>query len=185
MRYTAMTNRLLRAASSALILAAIARPIAAHNGAAGSSLAVEPSSVTAGGTVVLAGTGLEPDSARQINLVGPDVVVPFPSAMTDADGMFNVTLTIPGHLPSGVYTFQAIADETLTVDLTVTAAEGATPAEPKREAAAVVAPRDRSPIEVAAIAIVVLVSLGIGALLILRAERLGTAAPRDVDPRLG
>ena len=147
-----------------------------HSGDDASSISVEPPTVTAGGTVVLAGVGLEPDSDREISLVGPDVVVPFPTATTDADGMFSETLTIPAHLPAGIYTFRAIADETLTTDLTVTAAAGVAAPEPPNEAAAVVVAHDRSPVELAIIAGLVVVVLVLGVTLVTRAERVGHPA---------
>ena len=164
------------AIAAGAVLLALVGPVLAHSGEEGSGIAVEPAQVTAGGTVVLAGTGLEPDSERQITLVGPDVVVPFDTVTTDADGMFSVTLTIPAHLPAGTYTFQAIGDETLTTELVVTAAAGQTGPEPKNEAAALVTPRDRSAVEVGVIAIVVLVSFVAGLLLVVKAERFGRTA---------
>ncbi|MDP9273122.1 MAG: hypothetical protein M3O93_06280 [Chloroflexota bacterium] len=174
-----MSSRLPRAAMAALALsAALALPAVGHSGAEASDISVEPSTVTAGGTVVLAGTGLEPNSDRQINLVGPDVVVPFPKATTDANGMFNVTLTIPAHLPAGTYTFQAIADETLTTDLTVLAAAGQAATEPKNEAAAMVTRRNRSGLEFGIIAVFLLGAVGLGLLLVTRAERVGRAVQR-------
>jgi len=167
-----MRNRLLRAAAaSAFLLMANALPISAHSGDAASGISVEPAQVTAGGTVVLAGNGLEPNSERQINLVGPDDVVPFPKATTDADGMFNVTLTIPAHLPAGTYTFQAIGDETLETPLAVTAAAGVANAEPKSEAAATVTPRTRSGSELGIIGLLLAIVVGLGLVLVARAER--------------
>lgn len=172
-----MSSRLLRAAVTAVaFIFAFALPAFAHSGSGASGILVEPAQVTAGGTVVLAGNGLEPNNDRQINLVGPDVIVPFPAATTDADGRFNVTLTIPDHLPAGAYTFQAIGDETLTTELTVTAAAGAANPEPKNEAAAVVTPRDRSGLELGIIAVLLVLAVGGGLLLVTRAERFGHSA---------
>jgi hypothetical protein len=174
-----MSSRPLRAAAAALLLTgALVVPAIGHEGGTASGIAVEPSTVTAGGSVVLAGHGLEPNSDRVINLMGPDIVVPFPKVTTDADGMFSVTLTIPGHLPAGIYTFQAIADETLTTDLTVLAAAGQRVAEPKNEAAAMVTPRNRSGLEFGIIGVLLLVSVGLGVLLVTRAERVGRAVQR-------
>jgi hypothetical protein len=174
-----MTRRLVTAlAASAALLALSVAAVAAHGGEAGSGISVEPMQVTAGGTVVLAGQGLEPDTERQINLVGPDVVVPFAPVTTDADGMFSVTLTIPNHLPGGTYTLQAIGDETLTVDLAVTAVAGGSAAEPKNEVNAIVTPRDRSPLEFAAWTALILVALAVGAVLVIRAEPVGRAFAR-------
>jgi hypothetical protein len=176
-----MSSRLLRAAVAYVALAfafalALALPVIAHSGGAASGISVEPDQVTAGGTVVLAGKGLEPNSDRQINLVGPDVVVPYPKATTDADGMFAATLTIPVHLPAGMYTFQAIGDETLTTDLTVFAAVGQAVSEPKNEALAAVMPRSRSGLEFAIIGILLVVAIGLGVLLVVHAERIGHGA---------
>ena len=171
-----MSSRLMRgAAAAAALTLSLVWPAFGHTGDAASGISVEPSTVTAGGTVVLAGNGLEPDSDRQINLVGPDIVVPFPKATTDADGMFNVTLTIPAHLPAGTYTFQAIGDETLTADLTVTAAAGQAASEPGNEAASVVRPRTRSGLELGVIALLLVFAVGGGLLLVTRAERFGRA----------
>jgi hypothetical protein len=174
-----MSSRLLRAAAAALTLTlSLVLPTFAHSGGEASGISCEPSTVTAGGTVVLAGKGLEPNSDRQIDLVGPDVVVPFPKATTDADGMFSVTVTIPAHLPAGTYTFQAIADETMTTDLIVLAAAGQAAAEPRNEAVATVTPRNRSGLELGVIAVLLLVAVGGGLLLVARAERLGGAVQR-------
>ena len=173
-----MPRRALRAAALPAAITVVlfilgARPTLAHTGEEGSGISIEPPQVTAGGTVVLAGQGLEPNTERQINLVGPDVIVPFPNVTTDADWMFAVTLTVPAFLPGGTYTFQAIGDETLTVECAITAAAGQAAPEPKNEAAAVVTPRERSPVEIVAWVVLVLVTLGAGALLVIRAERLG------------
>ncbi len=167
-----MSSRLLRAmAASAVIVLALALPVAAHSGGEASGISVEPAQVTAGGSVVLAGNGLEPNSDRQINLVGPDVTVPYPKVTTDEAGMFNVTLTIPAHLPAGTYTFQAIGDETLTTTCEVMAAAGVANAEPPSEAAATVMPRTRSGIELGIIGVLLLVAIGLGIALVWRAER--------------
>lgn len=172
-----MRNRLLRAAAaSAVLLLAVALPASAHSGGEASGISVEPAQVTAGGTVVLAGNGLEPNSDRQINLVGPDITVSFPTATTDAAGMFNATLTIPAHLPAGTYTFQAIGDETLTTPLAVTAPAGMVNAEPPGEAAAMVTPRTRSGSELGIIGLLIAIAVGLGVVLVMRAERFRGAA---------
>lgn len=172
-----MRNRLLRAAAaSAVLLLAVALPASAHSGDAASGISVEPAQVTAGGTVILAGNGLEPNSDRQINLVGPDVTVPYPKVTTDAAGMFNVTLTIPAHLPAGTYTFQAIGDETLTTPCAITAAVGMANAEPLNEAAATVTPRTRSGSELGILGLLIAIAVGLGVVLVTRAERFRGAA---------
>jgi hypothetical protein len=172
-----MPKCLLRAAAASVMLVfVLALPAFAHSGGEASGISVEPAQITAGETVVLAGNGLEPNSDRQINLVGPDLVVPFPAVTTDADGMFAVTLTIPDHLPSGTYTFQAIGDEILTTDCTITAAAGIPAAEPKNEAAALVTSRSRSTVEIAIVGVLVGVAIAFGVLLVVGAERLGRVA---------
>lgn len=171
-----MSSRFLRASATSIALVfAFALPAFAHSGEEASGISVEPTQVTAGGTVVLAGIGMEPDSERQINLVGPDSIVPFPTATTDADGMLAVTLTIPAHLPSGTYTFQAIGDETLTTELTVIAAAGAAGTEPANEAAATVVARSRSGLELGIIGVLLVLAAGVGVLLVTQAERFGRA----------
>ena len=172
-----MSSRLLRAAAASVALAfALVLPVFGHSGGEASGISVEPAQVTAGGTVVLAGNGLEPNSDRQINLVGPDVVVPFPAVTTDADGMFAVTLTIPDHLPAGTYTFQAIGDEILTTECRVMPAPGIGAAEPKNEAVDLVTARSRSGLELGIIGVLVDLAIGLGVLLVVRAERVGRAA---------
>ena len=172
-----MCRSVLRAAlGSMLLVLVLALPASGHSGGEASGISVEPAQITAGETVVLAGNGLEPNSDRQINLVGPDVVVPFPAVTTDADGMFVVTLTIPNHLPSGTYTFQAIGDETLTADCTITAAVGMAATEPDGESAALVTSRTRSTLELEVVGVLVGVAIALGLLLVARAERVGRLA---------
>lgn len=145
----------------------------AHEGEAGKeSLAVEPSSVTAGDTVVFAGSGLEPDSERVLVLAGLDLVVEFGTVTTDAEGMFQKELTIPSHLPSGAYELRAIGDETLVVQLTVTAIAGGAGASPAaNDASETVLPRERTSFEFGAILAFVALTGIMGGLLVWRAER--------------
>ena len=174
-----------------------AAAVLAHAGEAGKeALVVEPSDVTAGQTVVLVGSGLEPDNDRVLVLAGQDLVVEFGTVRTNAEGMFQKELPIPSHLPSGIYELRAIGDETLTVPLTVTAIAGgpeASPAEaspaaedtaggpeasPAAEAATetvdatkTVIPRERTPIELGVILAFVALATILGGLLVRRAER--------------
>lgn len=172
-----MYSRLVRAAMASVALVfALTVPAFAHSGGEASGISIEPTQVTAGGTVVLAGNGLEPNSDRQLNLVGPDVIVPFPKATTDAAGMFAVTLTIPAFLPSGTYTFQAIGDETLTAECTVMAAAGTVAMQPQNEAVAAVTSRTRSGLELGIIGVLLVLAVGLGGFLVVRAEHVGRAA---------
>ena len=142
----------------------------AHEGEEG--LEVEPSSVTAGDTVVLAGSGLEPDDERVLLLAGESLIVEFGTVTTDAEGMFSIELTIPSHLPSGNYELRAIGDETLTTPLGVTAAAGGVGESPAaNEANQTVVVRPRSPLELGIILGLVVVAAAVGGWLVWRAER--------------
>jgi hypothetical protein len=146
--------------------------VMAHEGTGEETLEVEPSSVTAGDTVVLAGSGLEPDNDRVLVLVGEDLTVEFGTVTTDADGMFSKQLTIPSHLPSGNYELRAIGDETLTAPLAVTAAAGAAESPPAADAAnETVIPRQRTSLELGLILALVAWAAIVGGWLIWRAER--------------
>jgi hypothetical protein len=142
----------------------------------GSGISAEPSEVTAGETVLLAGSGMEPDDERVIVLQGDEITVSLGTASTDADGTLAQEFEIPGHLPSGTYQLQAIGDETLQVELRIIAVEGGTaegaPAEEPITA------RDRSPLELAAILVAAAAATILGALLIWRAERVGDSVAR-------
>ncbi len=141
------------------------------------AIVVEPASVTAGDTVVLAGTGLEPDSDRILVLAGNDLVVEFATVRTDAEGMFQAELTIPSHLPSGTYELRAIGDETLTVPLAITAAAGGAEASPAaNDASEIVVLRERTPIELGLILLLVALAAAAGGALVWGAERLPGAA---------
>lgn len=159
----------------ALALGASAAVLAHDPGASG--IEVLPASVTAGDTVVLAGTGLEPNNERVLVLAGQDLVVEFGTVTTDAEGMFQTELTIPSHLPSGTYELRAIGDETLTAPLDITAVAGGAEASPGPEdASETVVPRERTPIELALIIVLVTLATVIGGLLVWGAERLRGAA---------
>lgn len=151
-----------------VILAVLAGPVLADSPDAG--ITVEPSEVTAGGTILLAGNDLEPDDERVLVLQGEDVAVDLGTAKTDADGMLNLEVTIPAHLPTGVYQLQAIGDETLSVELSVTAAAGGAAVEPPEGEAAV--SRERGAVELGAIVAIAAVLGALGLLLVVRAERL-------------
>ena len=155
-----------------LLSGGVATAAMAHGGSGEAKIEVEPSSVTAGDTVVLAGTGLEPDSDRVLVLAGADLTVEFGTVKTDAEGMFSKELTIPNHLPSGTYELRAIGDETLTAPLAVTAAEGAAQASSAPNAASeTVVARQRSPLELGIILGFIAVAAALGGWLVWRAER--------------
>lgn len=150
----------------------------AHEGTGVAKIEAEPSNVTAGDTVVLAGSGLEPDSDRILVLAGDGLTVEFGTVKTDAEGMFSKELTIPNHLPSGNYELRAIGDETLTAPLAVTAAAGAAEASPAANAATqTVVARQRGPLELGIILALVAIAAAIGGVLVWRAERFRGAQP--------
>lgn len=150
--------------------------VSAHSGTGEASVAVEPAAVTAGETVTLAGTGLEPDSDRVLVLAGGDVLVEFGTVRTDAEGMFTKPLTIPSHLPSGTYEVRAIGDEIITTSLAVTAAAGSAAAGSTGTSAGdAVAARARQPLEMVAILLSALVIVAAGVVVVWRAERVGWA----------
>ena len=145
--------------------------VMAHEGTGEAKIEVEPASVTAGQTIILAGSGLEPDSDRVLVLAGEGLTVEFGTVKTDAQGMFSKELTIPNHLPSGNYELRAIGDETLTTPLAVTAAAGAAGASPGTDdAKATVVARERTPIELALILVFVAGAAVVSGLFVWRAE---------------
>lgn len=154
-----------------LLSLATAATVIAHGGSGEAEIVVEPAAVTAGDTVVLAGSGLEPENDRVLVLAGEALTVDLGTVKTDAEGMFQIELTIPSHLPSGTYELRAIGDEVLTVALQVTAVAGGPDAsQAPDDASNSVVPRDRSPLELAAILGLVALAAVAGGLLVWRAE---------------
>ncbi len=165
----------MRKAASFVIIVGLALSFATvgvalgHSGTGVAGIVVEPASVTAGDTVVLAGTGLEPDSDRVLVLASSNLTIEFGTVKTDATGMFSKQLTIPGHLPTGDYELRAIGDETLTTALRVTAGAGAAP--PPNDPLGAIVNRSRPAIEIGLIIAFIAVAAIAGGLLIWRAER--------------
>ena len=169
-----MPRPLIRAAALVVMTMLGPSAILAHEGE--EELAVEPSSVTAGGRVILAGSGLEPESDRVIVWAGLDLIVEFGTVRTDSDGMFQRELTVPSHLPSGGYELRAIGDETLVIPLAITAAAGAGQAALADEQGSHdVLPLERTPVELALLAAFVAVTAIVGLLLVVGAERFRSA----------
>ena len=150
--------------------------VVAHEGDGEAKIEVEPSSLTAGGTIVLAGSGLEPDNERVLVLAGQDLVVEFGTVRTDAQGMLQKELLIPGHLPSGTYEVRAIGDETLTAALGVTAAAGEEAIAGVTTTDETVTGRERSPVELGLLVAFAGLAALVGVLLVSRAERFRRAA---------
>ena len=165
-----------RPLTSALILGGAllllsAAAVLADNPDAG--ISVEPSDVTAGQTILLAGNSLEPDDERTLVLKNETLAVNLGTATTDADGMLNQEIQIPAYLPSGTYQLQAIGDETVEVEVKVTAADGAAATAPTTETA--ITARNRGPLELGVVLVGAALAAVVGGLLVLRAERFGGA----------
>jgi len=162
-------------ALGALLVLVGASATLAHEGTGEEEVVVEPASITAGDSVVLAGSGLEPDDERVLVLAGADLVVELGTVATDAEGMFQIELAIPSHLPSGTYELRAIGDETLTAALAVTAADvaDAPAADPATES---VVARERGPLELGAVIAATAIAALVGGLLVWRADRLHRGA---------
>jgi hypothetical protein len=142
-------------------------PVLAHSGGSEPILQIDPNPVTAGTTIILVGTNLEPDGDRQVTLAGQNLTVDFGIFKADAQGMLNVELKIPAYLPAGVYEIRAAADEVLTVECDVQAAAGMA-ATTDDSAQAQVVPHQRGAIEISLMASLVALSLALGAFLVWR-----------------
>lgn len=160
----------LAMALGVLLAIGVGAAVMAHEGGGEEGLQVEPNAVTAGGSVILAGSGLEPNNERILVLVGQGLTVDLGNVTTDGEGMFSLQLTVPSHLPTGTYEMRAIGDETITVPLAVSGA-GAAGAEVADSGGEAVVARQRSPLELGLVLALVAVAAGVGAWLVWRAER--------------
>lgn len=145
----------------------VAAPTRAHGGSGTPTVLVEPQQITAGASLTIVGQDMEPNSERDVVLAGQQLVVQFGTVKTDADGGFTLQVTVPSHLPSGVYQVQAIGDETVSADLQVTALAGG----PSTAPAAQQTVRPRRLEGIGLVAVVGLLIL-VGGWLVLSAERL-------------
>lgn len=175
-----MRRSVIQATLIALVLALGAAGAAmAHDPSGEEEVVVEPAEVTSGDSVVVAGSGLEPDDERVLVLAGADLVVDFGTVATDAEGMFQIELTIPSHLPSGIYELRAIGDETVTAELGITAvAGGAEASSAPDDLRQIVVPRERTPMELSLILVVVALAAVAGGVLAWGAERVRGAISR-------
>ncbi|MEP7378093.1 MAG: hypothetical protein ABI725_00870 [Chloroflexota bacterium] len=166
-------NRVLALTLAGLVglLVLGATQVLAHEGSGATGLAVEPSTVSAGDKVVLAGSGLEPNTERRIVLAGAGMTIDLGPVITDAAGMFQIELTIPGHVPSGIYELQCIGDETLTTPLAVTAGVAQEASPPAGTDTGAIVAREHSLVELGLILALVVIAGAAGTLLVLRAER--------------
>jgi hypothetical protein len=82
-----MRNRsALTIALGLTLVLAVAAAVSAHEGDDTAKLEVEPSEVPAGASVILVGSGLEPDGERVLVLAGGNLIVEFGAVATDAEG---------------------------------------------------------------------------------------------------
>jgi hypothetical protein len=89
------------------------------------SIAVSASTVKAGGTVEVTGTGFPSETAVRLELHSDPVVLG--TATTDAQGSLSFTATIPSTTAAGAHEIVALAgDVTAATGITVTAAGGVT-----------------------------------------------------------
>lgn len=162
--------RVLRVLAALGIALAVPLAALAHSGGTQPSVELDPQQVTAGGTVVIAGINMEPDGERVLVLAGQQLVVQFGTVKTDANGTFSLKVTVPSHLPGGIYQVQAIGDETISADLEVIAAAGMPSAGPVAQDQ--VQPRHMEGTGlVLLVAVIGLLALA-GGLLVISAERL-------------
>jgi hypothetical protein len=165
-------DRRLRAiAFAAGMVLAVVSPALSHSGDQSALLQIDPNPVTAGGSVTLVGTNLEPNGDREITLAGQNLIVNFGTFKTDADGMLKVDLKIPSYLPAGVYEIRAAADEVLTVECDVQAAAGMPVTADASEMDVV--PRSHGAVEVALLVSLVALSLALGAFFVWRTRHPG------------
>lgn len=170
MRRTAARQALLSLPLAATFGLLLATGAAAHGGGTEPTVEVDPAQVTAGGKITIACENMEPNSDRVIVLAGQSLIVQFGTVKTDADGRLTLTATVPSHLPSGVYSLQAIGDETVSTQLQVTAAEGMASSAPAPQET--VKPRPMDAIGWGVLALAVAAMVLIGGWLVLSAERL-------------
>jgi hypothetical protein len=147
-------------------------PVLAHSGGSEPVLQIDPNPVTAGDTVTLAGSNLEPNGERQVTLAGQNLIVDFGTFKTDGDGMLTVQLKIPSYLPAGTYEIRAAADEVLTVECDVQAPAGVVTTVDNSPQAEVV-PRQMGAVEISVLASLVALSFALGAFLVWRTRRQG------------
>ncbi len=156
----------------ALMVVLSTSPLQAHGGA---ELTVSPSAVTPGSTVQVEGEGVESGETFTVRLEGLEVQVVLGSVAVGDDGDFHATFTVPADTPPGLYRVTAVSQEgeTLTAELKVLdQAEAAPPEVPSEPSAGWMSlDRSRSPGEWVVIGVTLLLSTGLG--LILVRERRG------------
>ncbi|MCA0453994.1 MAG: hypothetical protein LCI00_08475 [Chloroflexi bacterium] len=141
-------------------------PAFAHGAA---ELTVAPSAVAPNGAITVSADGVEDGEIFTITLDAPTFTVRLGGATADGDS-FSQDYIIPGHVPPGDYQVNArTADgEVISAELTVQAEASASPQTAMVEPSAAPMQLDRSKptIQVVAIVVGLLLTAGIGAVLV-------------------
>ncbi len=137
------------------------------------AITVTPDIVAAGGAITVKGTTMGANEEFKISLEGVKFRADLGSAQSDADENLTAQFTIPGDAPAGDYQVKALSadSDATTADLTVTAAASGTPTPAPGEAtepspAPHELPRSRTSLEVVGLFATVVLSAGIGLLLV-------------------
>ena len=171
----------MRNARSTSVLLAVALVILGatvalgHGGDEGvESLVLEPASIGPGGSVLVVGTDLEPDTERTLQLTGEDITIALGTSAVSEAGRFSEEITVPSHVPAGVYQIQSIGDETLTVELQIVGAPEEVGVPAAASAPADGGPRERGALGLGLVLALAMIAGLVGLLLVVRAEQLGS-----------
>lgn len=136
-------------------------------------ITVTPDTVAAGGTITVEGTTMGANEEFKISLEGVKFRTDLGTAQSDANENLTAQYTIPSNAPAGDYQIKALSADgnAATADLTITAAANAAPTPAAGEAPEPSAvpheiPRSRTPLEVAGLFGLAIVSAGLGLLLV-------------------
>lgn len=148
--------------------ALLAAPVLAHGGA---EIAVEPSTVPAGGTITLTGEGLGAGETFDVHLEGLSGTIELGEFTADAEGRVVTRFALPADLEPGSYVVEAVAEdgEAVTAELQVVASEApAAAVERQTTAATMELDRSRTWGEWLAAGLVIVLSLAGGGYVLLR-----------------
>ena len=149
-------SRFVLALAASVLLVVAAAPAQAQDYPAGPTLTVDRPSVSCGQAVVISGKDFLPDTEVTLT-VGGEVIG---TAMTDSQGSFSFTWTVPCTLSGSVTVTATDQQNTLSVALTVGAAGGPSPTTAPRPASSGTLPRTGSDSDVLVRAGLLLVAAG-------------------------
>jgi hypothetical protein len=134
---------------------------------------VKPTTVAAGETIEVKGENLNPNGEISVTLEGTKFKVTLGTVKGDDEGAFVAQFAVPSNAPSGLYLVKASGTgpegKSASAELSVTASKAPSQTrepEPMPSAAEHALPRQKSPGELGAIAALVVVSAGVGLLLV-------------------